>query len=422
VAPQCGHARLELETGNWKLTARLEELDVKRYRAWLFGVVLVGGLLAVAFWPQAVSVDLGDVTQSALQVTIDEEGETRVRRRFIVSAPVTARVLRIELEPGDPVVRNQTVIAELRPETPALLDARSRQEAEAAAGSARATLGRTRAEVERARADLARLERELARERDLDESGLTTRQAVDLREADVHAARETLRAAEFASASAAADLARAEARLQTSADGTGRLLTVTAPVDGVVLRRMRESEGLVPAGEPLVEIGDPGDLEIVADLLSTDAVRVQPGAAVVVDQWGGDRVLRARVRRIEPSGFTKISALGVEEQRVNVILDLEDPTDAWARLGDGYRVEVRVIVWEASDAVTVPTSALFRHGDDWAVFVVDAGRAWLTRVGIGQRSQTHAEVTAGLSPGQRVVLHPSDTLTDGARVTQRNGM
>jgi HlyD family secretion protein len=397
-------------------------LYVKRYRAWLFGVVLVGGLLAVAFWPQAVSVDLGDVTQSALQVTIDEEGETRVRRRFIVSAPVTARVLRIELEPGDPVVRDQTVIAELRPETPALLDARSRQEAEAAAGSARATLGRTRAEVERARADLARLERELARERDLDESGLTTRQAVDLREADVHAARETLRAAEFASASAAADLARAEARLQTSADGTGRLLTVTAPVDGVVLRRMRESEGLVPAGEPLVEIGDPGDLEIVADLLSTDAVRVQPGAAVVVDQWGGDRVLRARVRRIEPSGFTKISALGVEEQRVNVILDLEDPTDAWARLGDGYRVEVRVIVWEASDAVTVPTSALFRHGDDWAVFVVDAGRAWLTRVGIGQRSQTHAEVTAGLSPGQRVVLHPSDTLTDGARVTQRNGM
>lgn len=395
---------------------------MKRYRAWLFGVVLVGGLLAVAFWPQAVSVDLGDVTQSALQVTIDEEGETRVRRRFIVSAPVTARVLRIELEPGDPVVRNQTVIAELRPETPALLDARSRQEAEAAAGSARATLGRTRAEVERARADLARLERELARERDLDESGLTTRQAVDLREADVHAARETLRAAEFASASAAADLARAEARLQTSADGTGRLLTVTAPVDGVVLRRMRESEGLVPAGEPLVEIGDPGDLEIVADLLSTDAVRVQPGAAVVVDQWGGDTVLRARVRRIEPSGFTKISALGVEEQRVNVILDLEDPTDAWARLGDGYRVEVRVIVWEASDAVTVPTSALFRHGDDWAVFVVDAGRAWLTRVGIGQRSQTHAEVTSGLSPGQRVVLHPSDSLTDGARVTQRNGM
>lgn len=395
---------------------------MKRYRTWLFGILMVGALLAVAFWPQEIAVDLGEVTRSTLQVTIDEEGETRVRRRFVVSAPVTARVLRIELEPGDPVVRDKTVIAELQPETPALLDARSRAEAEAAAAAARAVLGRTRAEVERARADLARLERELDRERDLDASGLTTRQAVDLREADVDAARETLRAAEFASASAASDLTRAEARLAPSTGGGRRVLSVTAPIDGVVLRRLRESEGLVPAGEPLVELGDPSDLEIVADLLSTDAVRVQPGASVLIDQWGGDTVLRARVRRIEPAGFTKISALGVEEQRVNVVLDLEDAAGAWVRLGDGYRVEVRIIVWEEADVVTVPTSALFRRGDAWAVFVADAGRARLAPVTIGQRSQTHAEVTGGLSPGDQVVLHPGDTLSDGTRLSPRAGM
>jgi HlyD family secretion protein len=367
-------------------------------------------------------VDVGEVTRSALQVTIDEEGETRVRRRFLVSAPVTARVLRIDLEPGDQVVGGQTVVAELRPETPALLDARSRMEAEAAAAAARATVGRTRAEIERARADLARLEREFAREQDLDASGLTTRQAVDLREVDVLAARETLRAAEFASASAASELARAEARLQTTAEGTGRVLTVTAPVDGVILRRLRESEGLVPAGEPLVEIGDPADLEVVADLLSTDAVRVQPGAEALIEQWGGDGSLRARVRRVEPSGFTKISALGVEEQRVNVILDLEHPPSEWSRLGDGYRVEVRVVVWASPDAVTVPTSALFRRAGGWAVFVVEDGRAHLRAVAVGQRTPAHAEVLDGLTPGQEVVLHPSDTLTDGARVAPRGAI
>jgi HlyD family secretion protein len=392
---------------------------VKRYRRWFWGIVLVVGLAAVALWPDETAVDVGEVVQAPLQVTIDEEGETRVRRRFLVSAPVTARVLRIELEPGDPVVGGETVVARLRAETPALLDARTRAEAEAAVASAKAALGRTRAEVDRARTELARLERELARERDLDEAGLTTRQTIELREADVRLAAETLRAAEFASAAAASELARAEARLGVGDNAAGRVLTVTAPVDGVVLRRLRESEGVVPAGEPLVEIGDPADLEIVADLLSTDAVRVTPGAPVRIEQWGGDTVLRARVRRVEPAGFTKISALGVEEQRVNVIMDFEDPVDAWTRLGDGYRVEVRIVTWESADAVIVPASALFRRGADWAVFVTDEGRASIRTVTIGQRNQRHAEVLDGLAPGDRVVLHPGDTLADGARIAPR---
>lgn len=393
---------------------------MKRYRSWILGALIVGGVLAVALWPTTTPVDVGEVARMPLRVTIDEEGETRVRRRFAVSAPVTARVLRIELEPGDPVVRDTTIVARLQPEIPPLLDARTRAEAEAARATARAALGRASAELDRARAELARLERELARERELDQSGLTTRQAVELREADVAAAAETLRAAEFARASASSEVARAEARLAMHAGGSGRVLTVTAPIDGVVLRRWRESEGVVPAGEPLVELGDPDDLEVVADLLSTDAVRVAPGAAVLIEQWGGDAPLRGTVRRIEPAGFTKISALGVEEQRVNVVIDFDPASSEWRRLGDGYRVEVRIVTWEAADVLAVPTSALFRHGDDWAVFVVEAGRVRVAPVQLGPRNQTHAEVIGGLTAGARVVLHPGDTLVDGARVAERD--
>ena len=186
-----------------------------------------------------------------------------------------------------------------------------------------------------------------------------------------------------------------------------------------MLKRLRESESVVPAGEPLVEIGDPGQLEIVADLLSTDAVRVQPGARAMIEQWGGARELAAKVRRVEPSGFTKISALGVEEQRVNVILDFVDPTTPGRALGDGYRVEVRIVVWEGADVLKVPTSALFRDGDDWAVYVVDGDRARQTIVRIGHQTGQEAEVTSGLSEGARVVEHPGDTLTDGALIVER---
>ena len=389
-------------------------------RRFLLGAALVLALLAVALWPQAITVEVGQVSRGPLVVTVDEEGETRVHDRFVVSAPVSGRVLRIDLEPGDAVVRGKTVIARVQADAPPLLDARTRAEAEAAVDTARGAVGRAQAEEQRARASLDLANADLARERRLEASGLTTRQALDARLAAVQTAEEALRGAQFAAAAAAAELSRARARLMPATlDAGGRVLPVLAPVDGVVLRRLRESESVVPAGDPLVEIGDPRHIEIVSDLLSTDAVRVKPGMRVLVEGWGGAETLAATVRRVEPSGFTKVSALGVEEQRVNVLMDFDAAAEAWKRLGDAFRVEVRIVVWEAASAVKVPTSALFRVGDAWAAYVVEAGRARRVLLELGQRTSREAEVLAGLTEGQIVVVHPGDLLVDGSRVVVR---
>ena len=392
-----------------------------RNRKLLAGLGLVAALLAVGFWPSAVPVDLAPAEKGTLRVTVDEEGETRVRERFLVSAPVAGRVLRIELEPGDPVRRGESVVATFLPAAPVPLDARSRAEAEAAVSAARAGRGGARAERERAQAALGLAESELARHRELAGQRIVSRQALEAKEAEARAAEEARRAAEFAVASAEHQLEMARARLLQAAGGAGagQALTLRAPIDGVVFKRLRESESVVPAGEPLLEIGDPRQLEIVSDVLSTDAVKVRPGSLVLLEHWGGDHLLRARVRRVEPSGFMKVSALGVEEQRVNVVMDFEDPLEAWAALGDGYRVEVRIVVWEGDGVLKVPTSSLFRRGEDWAVFAVDDGRAELRAVTVGRRNGTEAEVRAGLLEGERVVLHPSDTLANGSRVTPR---
>lgn len=381
---------------------------------------LVAVLAAVALWPQSIPVEVGPVVRGAMVVTIDEEGETRVHHRFVVSAPVAGRLERIELEPGDQVERGRTVVARIRPEAPQLLDARTRLEATAGVESARSAVGRARAEEQRARAALQLATTELKREQELFTSGLTTRQGLDARQNAVVTAEEAVSAASYAAAAADSDLERARARLTpTRLDAPGRVLPVLAPVDGVVLRRFRESESVVPAGDPIVEIGDPSHVEIVADLLSTDAVKVKPGMRVAVEQWGGDQPLGASVERVEPGGFTKVSALGVEEQRVNVIMDFDDDRAAWKAMGDAYRVEVRIAIRRAESVVKVPTSALFREGEQWAVYVVEAGRARRTVVELGQRTSTEAEVLAGLRDGQPVVLHPPDTLADRARVTVR---
>jgi len=391
-----------------------------RYVWWIGGAGLVVLLLVMALQPTVRDIDTGIVDRGPMTVTIDEEGETRIRRRFVVSAPVTGRIERIDLEPGDTVVGGQTVVARLRAEAPALLDARSRAEAVAARASAASARGQAQAEQQRAATALDLARRELARERELDRSGLTSRQAVEVREATVRTAEEAVRAAEFAVAAATSELERIDARLQPDRlDAGGRLLTVTSPVSGVVLRRLRESASVVPAGEPLVEVGDPRDLEIVADLLSTDAVQVRTGAAVRLEQWGGQTELRARVRRVEPSGFRKISALGVEEQRVNVVMDFDDPALASSHLGDGYRTEVRIVTWDAPDVLQVPTSALFRDGSDWAVYLVSGDVVRRTRITIDHRTSQTAEVTGGVAPGAVVVIHPPDTLADGARVRVR---
>jgi HlyD family secretion protein len=389
---------------------------------WVVGLGALSALFFVALRPVPIEVDVARVVQGSMSVTVDDEGETRIRRRFVVSSPVAGRLQRIELEPGDAVTRGQTVVARVQAEAPPLLDARSRAEAEAARASATSLLGQARAEEQRANATLDLARRELAREQELAGADLTTRQAVDLKESAVIAAEEAARAETFAVATATSELQRAEARVAPDRiNAGGRVLSVLAPIDGIVLRRLRESATFVPPGEPLVEIGDPRDLEVVTDLLSNDAVRVSPGSTVRLEQWGGDETLTATVRRIEPSGFMKMSALGVEEQRVNVLMDFDDPDTASTLLGDGYRAEVRIVIWEADDVVQVPTSALFREGDAWAVYVLNGASARLTTVTIDHRNSQSAEVLQGVSPGEEVVVHPPDTLTAGAEVSRRDG-
>jgi HlyD family secretion protein len=380
----------------------------------LAGVGFVLALLAVALWPESIAADVAVVEKGPMRVTIDEEGETRVRNRFVVSAPVAGRVLRIELEPGDHVERG-AVLASFLPADPLPLDSRARAEARAALDASAAAVGRTRAERERAEAELAQARSELARHRELAQQQIVSAEVLEAKETQARAAEEALRAAEYGLRAAEHEREMARARLAPPGRSGGPA-TIQSPIDGTVLRRLRESESVVAAGEPLLELGDPRDLEIVSDLLSTDAVKVSPGNPVLIEQWGGDKPIRGKVRRVEPSGFMKISALGVEEQRVNVIVDLEDPDEAWKALGDGYRVEVRIVIWEGRDVVKVPTTSLFRRGEQWSVFAVEEGRARLRPVTIGRRNGLEAEVVSGLAPGARVIVHPSDRVEDGARI------
>jgi HlyD family secretion protein len=395
-------------------------------RRLVWGTAAAAGVavFVYALMPSPVAVDVAVVERGSLMVTLDHEGKTRVREPFIVSAPVAGRVQRVELEPGDPVKAGQT-LATFLPAPPTPLDTRSRAEAQSRVSAARATLDRVQAERERVKAELDFAIAERERVRKLAADGLTTDQARSAAETEVRVRTEALGSAEAAIAAARYELQAANATLIEPVDGTvspGRSsssLALRSPIAGVVLRRFRESEAVVPAGEPLLELGDPGTLEVIADFLSADAVRMRPGMPVLLEQWGGGRPLKGSVRRVEPAAFMKISALGVEEQRVWVVIAFEDPRAAWEALGDAYRVEARVIVWERSNTLKVPTSSLFRHGDDWAVFVVIEGRAHLRAVQVGERNGVSAEVRGGLGQGERVIEHPSDRVVDGVRVVER---
>jgi HlyD family secretion protein len=383
-------------------------------------------LLAWSFRPRPVPVDLAVVQRGNLRVTIDEEGMTRVRERYVVSAPVAGRLQRVELHPGDAVVARRTVLATFLPATPSLLDTRTRAETEARMKAAQAARDQARVGLQRARDELAFSQSELARQRQLEKIAAITEERLAAFELDARNKEAQLQAADLALQAAEHELEAARAVLQqvVSPSGAGRqsvgaVLSLRSPIDGVVLRVHQESEALVPAGTPLIEVGSPDQLEIVADFLSTDAVKLRPGFPVVIDRWGGEKTLLGRVRLIEPAGFTKISALGVEEQRVNVLIDFERTDDHLPRLGDGYRVEVSVIIWERNGVLKIPTSALFRVGNDWAVFAVRDGKAARATVQIAQRNAIEAEVVSGLSEGDEVIVHPGDTVDDGVSVIRR---
>ena len=393
---------------------------LRRFSAFVFVAAIVAALI-YAFQPQPIVVDIDVVTRGPMMVTIDEEGETRLRERFVVSTPVAGRVLRIDLEPGDRVSAGQTPIATFRPVEPGFLDTRTRAETEARLQAAQAAIGRTRANRERLREQLNFSESRRARDRELFDQGLISRERFDAAQFEARAAREALNAAEFEVGDAEQAVMVAQASLvqiteDTAADGSGNPITIRSPINGVVLRRMRESEAVVPAGEPLVELGDTGRIEIVSDLLSEDAVRVRPGHRVLIEQWGGGITLEGRVRLVEPSGFTKLSALGVEEQRVNVVVDFNDPAQTAEYLGDGYRVEIRVVTWETSETLKVPTGSLFRTGDDWTVFVVSGGLAELRTIELGRRNALEAEVLSGLAESEIVIVYPGQEVSGGVEV------
>lgn len=384
-------------------------------------LVAVAALAWWAFRPRPVPADFATVERGPLEVTVEDEGRTRVRDRYVVSAPLPGRMERIELEPGDAVTARKTVIAQFRPADPALLDVRTRTELEARARAAEATLGSARADRDRVEAELAFARSELKRARALVEERVIAPRELESTERAVQALDRARQSAEFAVRAAEYQVEQARASLLQSRGGSGgALIPLYSPVDGVVLRRLQESESVVPTGQPLVEIGSLDDLEIVADLLSSAAVAVEEGDEVRIEQWGGERTLRGRVRRVEPSGFTKISPLGVEEQRVNVIVDFVDPRELWKSMGDGYRVEVRVIVWRGDDLLKVPTSSLIRQGGGWGVYRIADGRARLQTVRIGHRNGLEAEVLGGLDAGDRIVVYPSDAIGDGVRVTPRS--
>jgi HlyD family secretion protein len=368
--------------------------------------------------PVPLPVESAAVGRGSLAVTVDEDGETRVRDRFVIAAPVPGRLARIRLDEGDGVTAGD-VVARMNPLP---LDPRSEAEASARLDAAEAAKREADARVEQARAGLEQARREVARARELARGGTISNEERERSELQETTRAKDLEAALFAARAADHNVEAARAALLAPgssaspamcADGSEGCLEIRAPVNGRVLRVLEESERVVNVGTPLLEIGDPAALEIVVDVLSTDAVKVRPGATVLVEDWGGDHPLRAHVRSIEPSGFTKISALGVEEQRVNVIADFDDDPGA---LGDGYRLEARIVVWQGDDLLKVPTSALFRRAADWNVFVVAGGRARRHTVTVGHGNASYYEVKSGLSAGDLVILHPSDLIEDGTRV------
>ncbi|NND49815.1 MAG: HlyD family efflux transporter periplasmic adaptor subunit [Rhizobiales bacterium] len=391
----------------------------------LFAVLIVAGIV-FTLWPRPVPADFATLARGPLEVTIGEEGVTAIRDVFVVSAPVSGRSLRSPREVGDRVSGGETLVAVIQPTPPAFLDERGRREAEARVRAAEAAEMLGMAEVRRASAERNFAITDLERAEKLAERGTISERALDEArlQVDVGAAAHAKALADLAVRRQ--ELTSAKAHLiEPRAEGGGGsgadcCVNIRAPTDGEVLKIMHESEQIITAGTPLVEIGDPASLEVTVDLLSADAVQIRPGAIAYIDRWGGAERLQAKVRKIDPAGFTKVSALGIEEQRVTVTLDPVGDEDAWEKLGHDFRIYAHIVVWQSDDVLRIPLSALFRHGQNWAAFQVVDGRARRVGVEIGQRSDRFAELTSGLEAGDRVVIHPGDLIDDGVPVAARD--
>lgn len=395
---------------------------------WLkrLGLAAVAVAIAAGFYlalrEKPVLVDSAAVETGPMQVTIDQEGVTRVRDVYTVSSPITGNIARTTLEDGDPVKANETVIASIHPQIPSLNDPRTQAELIAAVAAARSAVSVATTERQRIETSLKLARSDLERASRLSQTQIISERTLEKAQNDVALLEAQLTAADATIRLREAELASAQARLAQPRDPDPKLqagccLRLTAPVDGVVLNVLAKSEQAVTPGTKIAEIGDPSNLEIVVDLLSSDAVRVKQGAEAIITDWGGDRDLSATVRRIEPSAFTKVSALGIEEQRVNAILD---PDTVPEGLGHAYRVFARLVVWSSDDVLTIPIGALFRAGGDWSVFVVEDGTAHRKKITIDHMNADRAQIESGLDEGESVILYPSDLLEDGKPVATRD--
>lgn len=382
--------------------------------------IAIVGVLALALRPRPVDVEVARVTRGHFEASIVEDGKTRVRERYTIAAPVAGTLLRIALKAGDAVTAGDAV-ASILPNLAPLLDTRARQEAEQRVGAAEASEARTAALVVQAEATASQARVDAERSRTLVAQGAAPHSRQERDDLTLNTSQRALEAARFAHhvAEHEVELARAALIADDAARKGLAAWQVRSPVDGRVLRVLQENEGPVSLGLPLLEIGDPTDIEVVADFLTTDAVRIHPGDAARIEDWGGDKPLPGKVRLVEPGGFTKVSALGVDEQRTNVVIDFAVPPGARPALADGYRVDARVVVATLDDAVIVPTGALFRDADGWAVYAVVDGAARRRSVVLSQRAETSAAVQQGLAPGDTVILFPTDAITDGVRVRPR---
>lgn len=393
---------------------------VRRLIPWLIG----GAAVAAVFYglkPQALVVDTAEVKRGPLTVSVVEEGKTRIRHRHIVSPPIAGYLRRVELRAGSPIVRGKTVLAVIQASTSNFLDPRTKAEAEARINAAEAIRETRQADLDRAAAALDLAEKQLERQEKLRKSGAAAAQEYDIAAAEAQVRSREKNAAGFALRAAASDVEVFRAALlqaQAPSADQAKPIEVLAPVDGFVLNVYEESERPVTPGMPIMEVGDVQDLEAEIELLSSDAVAVTPGAEVSIEQWGGGSPLRGKVSVIEPGGFTKISSLGVEEQRVKARVDFLDPVPPGHTFGDRYRVEARIVIWKEDDVLQIPTGALFRKGNQWMAYMDDQGIARETKVTIGKNNGISAQIIDGLEAGKRVILHPPDKVKDGVKVVK----
>ncbi|MGI9471198.1 MAG: efflux RND transporter periplasmic adaptor subunit [Rubripirellula sp.] len=395
-------------------------------RILFWGVVV--GAAAVTIWmasrPRPILVDVAEVGFAEMDVRVEEDGRTRIRERYIVSTPLAGQISRITLDVGDDVVADRTVLARMEATDPTLLDPRAVAQAQARVRASERKLEAAKSQLVRSESTLSFAEKEMGRMRQLRQVDAASELEFAEKELTFRQSTEEVRTAGLAVDIAEYELDLEKAALlltdpeQRSKEGEMEL-AITAPIDGRVLRIYQESTAVVPAGASLMDVGDPTDLEVVADVLSRDAVRISAGDHVVLRHWGGQHPLQGRVRLVEPSGFTKLSALGVEEQRVNVVIDLLDAAEKRKELGDGFRVDCEIIVWDSENALQIPVSALFRVNEQWSVFAIRDSAAHLLQVDLGQRNGRVAEVLGGLEAGDFVIMHPSDAIEEGVQVSRR---